>query len=313
MRSKVLTVLLTVACAAGLGVAVASDAAAAGGPRVTSISPASGPTTGGTRVTVHGALEELALAADDIDVRAAPDARIAHLVVRRGAKRIRIAGGHYGFIELPVPGQFVPGPPQFRPEWLAEDVTIDGVDVDAPDSAIFVRGRRVAIVNSRAHAERYSIWAGDTGDFQSEDIVIAGNRFESAGPESTVRLVSVRHVVVVDNTLSNSFKHDFRVHGTSDEVVFARNRLIRTGIMVGSMPDDRIGSVWILDNELHHHVPSLLVVSPERVRFLAARGNRIFSDRWQCFVCDFQMGEGWDVGENRVSPYRPAPASWARR
>jgi hypothetical protein len=264
----------------------------------------------GTRVTVHGALDELVLAANDLEVRAASGARVAHLVVERGKKRIRIAGGHYGFIELPVPAQYVPGPPVFRREWLAEDVTIDGVDVDASDSAFFVRGRRVAILNSHARAERYSIWCGDTGDFQSEDVVIAGNRFESAGPESTVRLVSVRHAVVVDNLLSNTNKHDFRIHGTSDEIVFARNRLVKTGIMVGSMPGDRIGAVWILDNELHHSVPSLFQVSPERVQMLVARGNRIFSDRWHCFVCDHQMGHGWVVADNHMAPYRPAPAAW---
>ncbi len=266
----------------------------------------------GTRVTVRGAVDELVVAADDVEVRAAPDARVGHLAIQRGKKRIRIAGGHYGLVELPVPAQFVPEPPVFRPEWLAEDVTIDGVDVEAEDSAFLVRGRRVAILNSHARAERYSVWVGDTADFQSEDLVIAGNHFESAGPESTVRLVSVRHAVVVDNTLSNTFKHDFRVHGTSDEVVFARNRLITTGIMVGSMPEDHVGSVWILDNEIHNHVESLFVVSKDRVRLLVARGNRIYSDRWGCFVCDFQMGEGWDVGDNRVSPYRPPPASWAR-
>ena len=142
---------------------------------------------------------------------------------------------------------------------------------------------------------------------------MAGNRFESAGPESTVRLVSVRRAVVVDNLLANTLKHDFRVHGTSDDVVFARNRLLTTGIMIGSMDGDAIGSVWILDNELHHHVPSLFQTSPDRVRFLAVRGNHVFSDRWQCLVCDYQMGDGWDVGDNRMAAYRPAPASWARR
>src|SRR5690606_15034437 len=139
---------------------------------------------------------------------------------------------------------------------------------------------------------------------QTEDLVIAGNHFDSAGPESTVRLVGVRRAVVVDNTLSNPLKHDFRVHGVSDAIVFARNRLINTGIMVGSMEGDAIGSVWILDNEMHHVAPSLFEIGTERVRRLVARGNRVFSDRWNCFVCG-RPRRGWEIGDNTVAPYRP--------
>lgn len=265
----------------------------------------------GTRITVRGTIDELVVAADDVEILAAPGARVGHAIIERGKKRIRIAGGRYGSIELMVPAQWVPAPPVWRPEWLAQDVTIDGVEIEADDTALMVRGRRVAILNSRVRAARYSIWCGDTGDFQSEDLIIAGNRFSSAGPESTVRLVGVRHAIVVDNVLENTEKHDFRVHGVSDAVVFARNRLLNTGIMVGSMPGDRIGAVWILDNELHHQTPSLFEVAPDRVQFLAARGNRVFSDRWRCFVCDERMREGWEVRDNPVAPYRPAPASWA--
>jgi hypothetical protein len=264
----------------------------------------------GTRVVVRAPLDELVVAADDVEIRGEGSARIGHLVIERGKRRIRIEGGRYGFIELPVPASFNSTPPVWNPEWMAEDVTIDGVDVEARESAFFVRGRRVAILRSRTRAHHYSVWCGDTGDAQTEDLVLAGNRFESAGPESTVRLVNVRRAVVVDNVLSNTVKHDFRIHGTSDEVVFARNRLIHTGIMIGTMDEDHVGAVWILDNELRHDVPSLFQVSPERVRALTVHGNRVFSDRWDCFVCE--TDGRWSVADNPIAPYEPAPASWSR-
>lgn len=258
----------------------------------------------GTRVRVRGRVERLDVRADDIDLVLEPEARVGQLVIERGRRRIRIAGGRFGSIELVIPAQHHPPPAVWRREWMIEDVTIDGVEVEAADSGFFVRGRRVAILRSRVRAERYAVWCGDTDDFQSEDLVLAGNRFESAGPEATVRLVSVRRAIVVDNVMVNTIKHDFRVHGDSDEVVLARNRLVNTGIMVGSMEGDRIGSVWILENALHHRVPSLFEVEPRRVRRLVVRGNRVFSDVWRCFVCNRAASE-WEIGDDAVAPYEP--------
>lgn len=257
----------------------------------------------GTRVVARGAIERVVVRADDVEIRGEVGAQIGHVVIERGRARIRIQGGRYGKIELPVPAQFVPPPVVWRREWMARDVSIDGVEVEAADSAFMIRGQRVAILRSRVRAEHYSVWCGDTEDFQSEDLIIAGNRFVSAGPESTVRLVSVRRAVVVDNVISNTAKHDFRVHGVSEGVVFARNRLLNTGIMVGSMEDDRIGGVWILDNAMYHRVPSLFEVEPARVRGLVVRGNRVFSDGRSCLVCD-RTGAEWMVERNSVVPYQ---------
>jgi hypothetical protein len=262
----------------------------------------------GTRVVVGGPIERIVVRADDVEIRGSATGRVDHVLIERGRRRVRIAGGRFGSIELHVPAQHVPPPPMWRSEWMVEDVTIDGVEIEAADTAFLVRGRRIAILRSRVSAARYSVWCGDTEDLQTEELVLAGNRFTSAGPESTVRLVSVRRAVVIDNVLSNTMKHDFRVHGESDDVVFARNQLLNTGIMVGSMEGDRIGSVWILDNALHHRVPSLIEVPRERVRRLIARGNRVFSDDWDCFVCG-RPRAGWQVADNLVAPYRPPSRS----
>ncbi|HJL18866.1 MAG TPA: hypothetical protein RMH99_24600 [Sandaracinaceae bacterium LLY-WYZ-13_1] len=261
----------------------------------------------GSRLRVHADLDEVTVRADDVELRVDEGVRIGRVLVARGRHRIRITGGRYGTIELAVPAQHVPPPPEFRPAWRVTDVTIEGVEVDAEDTAFFLRGQRLALVDSTAEAERYSVWTGDTDDFHSEDLILAGNRLTSAGPESTVRLVDVRRAVVVDNVLSNTRKHDFRVHGDSDAVFFGRNTLLNTGIMVGSMEGDEVGTVWLVDNTFHHDVPSLLQAPPARIERLVARGNRVFSDRWDCLVCS--RGDGWEVEGNRVEAYRPPDGS----
>jgi hypothetical protein len=260
--------------------------------------------TDGTRLIVERDVDRLTIRASDVEV--VNRARIGQLVLQRGVRRVAIRGGRYGSIELPVPAVFDPPPVRYDDAFFVSDITIDGVEIDSDDTALFVRGRRVAIVNSRARAQRYSVWCGDTGELRSQDIVIAGNHFDSAGPESTVRLVDVERAVVVDNVLSNTEKHDFRVHGASDRIVFARNRLLNTGIMIGSMEGDRIGSAWLIDNALYHTAPSLLEAPPERIARLVASGNRVYSDRWECFVC--ARGRRWAIGDNPVARYRQPPS-----
>ncbi len=257
----------------------------------------------GTRYLVRANLDRLLIDADDVEVRVDRGIRVGQLVIERARRRIRLVGGRYGAIELAIPAQHHPPPPTWRREWMVEDVSIENVEVEAEDTAFAIRGRRIAIVDSKARARRYAVWCGDTADFQTEDLILARNRFEAAGPESTVRLVGVRGAIVVDNVLSNGEKHDFRVHGESDRVFFARNRLLHTGIMVGSMPEDHVGSVWIVDNVLHHRVPSLFQIEPSRVQRLVARGNRVYSDRWSCFVCTTARA-GWELSDNRIAPYR---------
>jgi hypothetical protein len=262
--------------------------------------------TPGTRARVRGARPRLVVEADDVELLLDEHAFIAQLALARGVSRVRVSGGRLGAVELPVPAQHHPPPPVWRAEWMAQDVRIEDVEIDASDSALMLRGRRIAVLRSRVRAVRYAVWCGDTEAFASEDLILAGNRFASAGPEATVRLVSVRRAVVVDNVLENTFKHDFRVHGHSELVFFGRNRLIETGIMIGTMDGDRVDRVWLEQNVLHHRAPSLLEVDPERVRRLTVRGNRVFTDVWSCFVCN-PLAPDWHVEDDEVAHYRPAP------
>lgn len=259
-----------------------------------------------TRFVVQADLERLVVAASDVDVVVEDGVRVGEAFVDRGVARVRLRGGRYGRIELAVPARFGVSPPEYRAEWLVRDVTIDGVEVDseAEDGAFLLRGRRIAVLRSRVRAERYAVWVGDTGDLQSEDVVIAGNDLRAAGAEATVRLVSVLRSAVVENRLSNPEKHNYRVHGRSDLAFAARNRLFDAGVMLASMDEDEVGTVWFVDNTIRHRTPSLLVVdrpAGSRLRRFVATGNAIRTDETDCFLCE-PPPPGWTVRDNVLRP-----------
>jgi hypothetical protein len=261
----------------------------------------------GVRISVSVNVDQLTLAASDIAVEVRAGVRVGTLFVAREVERIHVRGGTFGRIELQVPGRFAPPPEEWRADWLIQDVLIESVEVNAErdESAFLLRGKRIAIVDSRARAGNYAVWVGDTASFQSEDVIVARNNFEVSGAESTVRLVNVLRSAVVDNRLENPQKHNYRVHGNSDLAFAARNTLVHGGVMLASMPDDRVGTVWFNDNTIHNTLESLLVVERARLVRFAARGNRIYSNIWTCFFCD-EAPAGWDVPaeENAIEPYR---------
>jgi hypothetical protein len=108
--------------------------------------------------------------------------------------------------------------------------------------------------------------------------------------------------------MSNPERHNYRVHGRSDLAFAARNVLVDAGVMIASdSEEDEVGAVWFLENTLHHRTPSLLVVDRplgSRLARFVATGNSIFSDVWDCFLCD-DPPNGWTVRNNRMQPYRP--------
>jgi hypothetical protein len=259
----------------------------------------------GTRVHVVGAVGgSIGIGVDDVEILADDATSLGGLLVARGVSRAHVSGGAWTSVELAIPANFYPSV-EYRDEWMVEDVLLEGVRVSAGDTAFAIRGRRIAIVRSVAEAARYSVWCGDTGPFQSEDVIVSGNDFRSAGAEATVRLVQVLRSATVHNRLENGTKHNYRVHGTSDLNYAARNLLVKTGVMLGRMPGDDLGRVWFDDNELHHDVPDLF--NPDGgIDALHATGNVAYTNVWDCFYCAGVM-PGWTVSDNVVHPYVPAP------
>jgi hypothetical protein len=260
----------------------------------------------GTRIVVERPLiGQAVITACDIEVVMREGAEIDRLRIEHGQKRVRLRGGRYREILLAHPAQFTPVQAP-RPDWIIEDVTIDGVHIESPGSAIEAYGHRIAVLNSDIKAERYSLWSGPVLGIGSQDILIANNRMSSAGPESTLRLVDVVRSATVDNVLRNNVKHTFRVHGRSDLAYAARNVFINTGVMFGTMPNDQIGEVWFENNTFYHRENDLFHPGPGRVARLHAAGNKAHTANRRCFCCG-QAPAGWQLDKNELLPYREPP------
>lgn len=259
----------------------------------------------GTRVRVLGAVGgSVGVPSSDVEILSDDATSLGTLSVARGVSRVRVVGGAWTSIQTAIPAQFGSSV-QYRDEWMVQDVLIEGVRVRSGDTAFAIRGRRIAIVRSQAWAERYSVWCGDVGPLRSEDIILHQNDLRSAGPEPTVRLVQLLRSATVDNRLSNTFKHNYRVHGTSDLNYAGRNLLVGTGTMLGRMPGDDLGRVWFDDNVLHHDAPDLF--NPEAsIDALHATGNIAYTNVWSCFFCG-GAASAWTIRDNVIRPYRPAP------
>lgn len=267
-----------------------------------------------THVRFVGRAEQpLTLEAADIDLELAPEASLGVVRVERGNHRVRIRGGRVQRIVLAEPAVHWPQL-QVDPSWFVEDVTIDGVTITHPEGGIEVRGRRVAVLRCRTNVREYSIWSGGAyGGSRSEDLIIAGNHFFSAGPEATVRVHDATSVIVVGNTLVNGTaqlemsKHNLRFHGRIDQAYAARNTLVYSGIMaaIDDTPDD-LERLWIVDNTFYQLRPSLLDLMPRYLEVLTLTGNTVHSSRHTCLYCGARR-DGWVVADNTMSPYEAPP------
>lgn len=258
----------------------------------------------GTRVRVLAPiLEPITVHASDVELAFADGARLERVILEPGVQRVRIAGGEVGSIELMPPARWNPDA-RYEESLFVTDVMLEDLRMVASDSAFVIRGRRVAVLRNDVRAERYSLWAGDTGPFDGEDLIVADNTFRSAGPESTLRMHDVLRSVVVRNVLSNGAKHDYRVHGRADLAYAAHNVLLRTGIMIGNQPGDRVGTVIFEDNVLHHEAPSLLEIEFSAIRRLVMRNNVVYTNVWDAFYPYPRVGDGWTIEGNERFPFR---------
>jgi hypothetical protein len=270
----------------------------------------------GTLITVKTAISGRAsITASDIEVHMASGASLGGLTISKALKRIALYGGHYtGTIELSQASQFYPSRVD-NPAWAIEDVMIDGISVrSASTTALLLRGHRVALLRSFAYGADYAVYSDTVKNDQVSDIIIAGNNLQAEGRQATVRLINVRNSVTVDNRITDLLltgsKHDYRVHGISDQVFAARNELVNGGVMIGTMSGDDVGHIWFDSNTLHHKTADMFNVNTTVVHVLHAHDNLAYSDVWSCFYCG-RAPSGWDVANNVDKPYTdppPAPA-----
>lgn len=265
----------------------------------------------GTRVVVAAVITSGArITASDVEVIMNPGASLGSLTIDHATKRIALRGGTYtGQIETAVAASWTPNEVD-NPAWIVEDVMIDGVTVRSTSSTLMLRGHRIAVLRCTGHAAEYSLYSDMINGQQNTDFVIAGNRFESEGVQATMRLIHARNAIVVDNRLTDLLqtgsKHNFRIHGTSSGVYAARNMLVNAGMMLGTMSSDALNDIWIRSNVLFHNTPDLFNPDRTRIHGLHATYNTAYTDVWSCFYCG-PVPADWQIGQNVVHPYRPAP------
>jgi len=163
------------------------------------------------------------------------------------------------------------------------------------------------------HATDYSLFSDSIQNGQNSDIIIAGNVFVSEGSPATLRLISVHNAVVVDNHLTDlengGKKHNYRIHGVSDHAFGARNILVGSGLMMGTMDGDALDKIYFDSNTFYHDTPDLFNVDTTRIVYLEAHDNVAYTDVWKCMVCGGDKAPGWDITNNVVYPYMPEPTN----
>jgi hypothetical protein len=256
----------------------------------------------------------IGITASHIDVRMVDGVTVHGLSIAKGVRRVRVRGGRFGAggIEMSYPTVYYPQAATDA-AWQIEDVLFDGIEVNAAadKSALTLRGNRVAVINSHLRGGEYAIWSDTTDPLVNSDVIIAGNVLQSEGDQAVLRLVGAHNSVTVDNRIEDLLltgrKHAYRVHGESDQIFAARNLLVNGGTMFGTMPGDMIGEMWFEDNDFHHVTEDLFHPDADQVLRLRAHGNVAYSAR-SCFLC-FQAPSEWDVDDNELHPYQPAPAA----
>jgi hypothetical protein len=269
--------------------------------------------TPNTRIKVDAVLDgEGTITASDIEVQMTANGSLGGLRIERSVHRVALIGGEYtDTIELVLPTSFWPSEVS-DPTWMVEDVLIDGVNVDSDTTAFFLRGRRVAVLRSYAHAHDYAIYSDTARGMQNENMIIADNDLESDGNQATVRLISGRTSVTVDNRITSLMsaggaKHNYRVHGKTGQAYAARNVLVNAGVMLSTMDGDKADKIWFDKNTFHHQTPDLFNPSTTTIGTLHAHDNTAYTNVWSCFYCSKPLST-WDFGNNVVKPYKAPPA-----
>lgn len=259
----------------------------------------------GTRIEVAANLSRVAVRASDVEI-VAGGYRCGMLTIARALDRVAVRGGTWTGVDVAPAADWATGTAVWRAEWAVEDLTLDGLTIDAAGYAIkIISGRRIAIRNVTARAGQYSVWAEGGGPLQLEDMAIDGCRFDAAGPESTVRLTSVLRAAVVRSRLSNPVKHNLRVHGRSGDVYAAELVLAGGGLMLGAgMAGDSLAAAWFERSAIHSTTDDLASnLGGER---LTIRDNVVYRADGRVLVAAARAG--WTVSGNVTRPYIAPPA-----
>ena len=261
------------------------------------------------RLKVSGQIDQLIIDADDVEIVADEAMFIRTLIVMPGHSRIHVRGGAYGQIVVEGPTELLPPPPEWQAVDMVEDVLIEDVTVNAVSSGlsgVLLRGRRVALVDSRVDALFHAVFVGDTAPVPSVDVIVAGCSLFSQGEEPTVSFNDVHRGVVVDSWLENPRLSTLALHGESRWLVTSGNTLVGGGLTLATDPRDELEQVWFWTSEGHHSTPDWIAAEPDRISGLVLSSNLVFSDTTSCVWCQPEH-ESHVVQNNRLRSYRAPP------
>lgn len=185
------------------------------------------------------------------------------------ARRIEISGrGSVGKISVSEWAQGRAGHRNF-------DIAIKDVEIVGTESAmdlqyitnVLIKGVTTSGIN------KYAIWMSNCTNAYVHDCNLS-----TAGRESCVRLVNVQFGEVARSELRSDYKHCFRIHGVSNNIVMHGCTLEGPrAVMVASMPDDRVSNVEIRDNAINDAQVHLLGLPADttQLRFFKWLRNRV--------------------------------------
>lgn len=249
---------------------------------------------------------------DDTRITINAGAYIENIIIGRSVHRVIVEGpGTASVVDMDVPIDFPGG--GTTPEYIlmATDLRIQCLTIDlvgSRGSGIGIRGPRVLVscVNFPNPAPTSCVWAGDYEPLVVSDATIIHSRLE-AGTEATVRLQNMERSVVYDCQLWNNIKHNYRIHGMSEDNYCSDSVLTTTGFMMGNQSGTPtlMDNEWFIDNTIYYdNVNGVFILSgPGDIFNFTISGNTVFTD--DGFTPPSEPG--WTVTDNTVLPYTPAP------
>lgn len=263
----------------------------------------------GSKITIKGSIDQdIVINGNDMELIVLPGITLRKLSFGDGKKRIRVEGGSYISVQFASPISFWPTVSQ-HPENMNEDITLDSIKVTGAPIALSIKGKRIHVLNSDIEALNYSVWVGDTQDIRNQDLFFSKNKFHSTtGAEATFRAYTTDRLVLIDSRLQNGMtqggKHNYRLHGVLNYAYAARNVLVNSGVMLGTMAGDTLDHIWFNDNVVYHNTPDLFNIG--NVLTMEAKGNKAYTNAWNCFYCQTPKTT-WDFSNNLRLPYQVAP------
>ena len=230
------------------------------------VQPPQTPTSGAE--VLQNSVDQLLIDYNDANIEFAPGVRVERLVIRKGVKRVRIAGGEFGSIDMEMP--YVRWPDEWDPDLMVSDVLIDGARILSPDSvniSLRVQANRCRIQNCTVSSANFACYAvthnqyGYLGNgIRMNNVSMANNRFVArdvdpssrAEDQTCVRLLHIDGLHFDNNevVMEDLFKQSFRLHNGVSNALVERNTFRNAGVAFATINGDVVEDLVFRNNQV---------------------------------------------------------------